>query len=167
MVFPLRTSDMTTLDDAMKKTPQEIKITQRMQPGVLTLNGFLGEDKRDFPQIIEDDAKTLETLGVSAEEVGNRLDYFQKQSFESFQGPIIIDEIYEVETDVVRGFLPCPFMHRGLLRKAITTVKNLKSGKSFRYTAMNVHMIRAHGFFEGKGSKFRLEPEEVVKELLL
>lgn len=137
-----------------------------MQPGVLTLSGFLGEDARDFPRIIEDDAKTLENLGVTAKEVGKRLDYFQKQSFESFQGPIIIDEIYEVETDVVRGFLPCPFMHRGLFRKAITTVTNLESGKSFTYTSMNIHMIREHGFFEGKGSKFRLEPEEVVRELL-
>lgn len=136
-----------------------------MQPGVLTLSGFLGEDARDFPRIIEDDAKTLENLGITAKEVGKRLDYFQKQSFESFQGPIIIDEIYEVETDVVRGFLPCPFMHRGLFRKAITKVKNLKSGKSFTFTSMNIHMIRAHGFFEGKGSKFRLEPEEVVREL--
>ncbi len=136
-----------------------------MQPGALTLSGFLGDDPRDFPRIIADDAKTLENLGVTAEEVGKRLDYFQKQSFESFQGPIIIDEIYEVETDVVRGFLPCPFMHRGLFRKAITKVKNLKSGKSFTFTSMNIHMIRAHGFFEGKGSKFRLEPEEVVREL--
>lgn len=151
----------------MKKTPQEIKITERMQPGVLTLNGFLGDDARDFPQIIADDAKTLENLGITAEEIGKRLDYFQKQSFESFQGAVIVDEIYEVETDVVRGFLPCPFMHTGLFRKAITKVTNLTSGKSFRYTSMNVHMIRSHGFFEGKGSRFRMEPEEVVRELFI
>lgn len=136
-----------------------------MQAGILTLRGFLGDDVRDFRQIIADDEMSLEKLGISAEEIADRLQYFQQQSFDSFEGPILVDEIYEVETEVVRGFLPCPFMHKGLYRKSFTTVTNIKSGKSFTYSALNIHLIRKHHFFEGKNSGFRLEPRELVAEL--
>ncbi len=149
----------------MKKTPLDNKIMARMQAGILTLRGFLGDDVRDFRQIIADDEMSLEKLGISAEEIADRLQYFQQQSFDSFEGPILVDEIYEVETEVVRGFLPCPFMHKGLYRKSFTTVTNIKSGKSFTYSALNIHLIRKHHFFEGKNSGFRLEPRELVAEL--
>lgn len=154
------------MDDIMKKTPKEIKICERLQPGKITLSGFMGTDKRDFTQIIEDDERTLAALGVTAEEIAERLQYFQKQSYDTYLDSKIIDEIYEVESDVVRGFLPCPFMHRGLFRKTITKVTNTQSGKTFTYTALSIHLIKEHHFFEGKGSPFRLEPLEVVKELM-
>jgi hypothetical protein len=149
----------------MKKTPIDKRITARMQAGTLTLSGFLGKDKRDFHQIIADDEMALEKLGKTAEEIADRLEYFQTQSYDSFQGAATIDKIYEVETEVVRGFLPCPFAHKGIYRKSFTTVTNTLTGRSFTFSALNIHLIRDHHFFEGKGSHFRLEPNEIVAEL--
>lgn len=149
----------------MKATPNDKKITARMQPGVITYSGFLGTDTRDFNQIIADDEMVLEELGKTAEEIANRLEYFQQKSFDAFQASTVVDEIYDVNTEVVRGYLPCPFMHQGVYRKSYTTLTNLKSGKSFTYSALNIHLIRAHHFFEGKNSHFRLEPRELVAEL--
>nr|MDK2850362.1 hypothetical protein [Candidatus Cloacimonadota bacterium] len=153
------------MDNNMKQTPIDKRITARMQPGNLTYNGFLGTDRRDFRQIIADDEMALDKLGKTAEEIADRLEYFQNQSYDSFQGPAIVDKIYEVETEVVRGFLPCPFGHNGIYRKSFTTVKNTITGKSFTFTALNIHLIREHHFFEGKDSHFRLEPHEIVAEL--
>lgn len=158
-------STTTVLGDIMKKTPIESKITAKMQPGVITYGGFLGTDNRDFTQIIADDEITLEKIGTSAEEIADRLEYFQQQSFDAFQSITTVDEIYEVETEVVRGYLPCPFMHQGIYRKSYTTVTNKKSGKSFTFSALNIHLIRVHHFFEGRNSHFRLEPDELIKEL--
>ena len=149
----------------MKPTPNDKKITARMQPGVITYSGFLAEDIREFNQIISDDEMVLEDLGKTAEEIADRLEYFQQKSFDAFQASAIVDEIYDVNTEVVRGYLPCPFMHQGVYRKSYTTVKNTKSGKSFTYSALNIHLIRVHHFFEGKNSHFRLEPRELVAEL--
>jgi len=137
----------------------------RMQPGVLTYSGFLGSDTRDIRQIIADDDIALEKLGKNAEEIADRLEYFQQKSFDAFESSTVVDDIYEVETEVVRGYLPCPFMHQGVYRKSYTTVTNTKSGKSFTFSALNIHLIRVHHFFEGKDSYFRLEPHEVVAEL--
>lgn len=165
MAYRKRKSITIVLGDIMKRTPQESRIIAKMQPGVITFGGFLGTDKRDFTQIIADDEKTLEKCGKTAEEIAERLEYFQQQSFDAFESNTIVDNKYKVETEVVRGYLPCPFNHQGIYRKSYTTVTNLQSGKSFTFSALNIHLIRAHHFFEGKKSHFRLEPDEVVKEL--
>ncbi|KAF5038041.1 hypothetical protein DSECCO2_558400 [anaerobic digester metagenome] len=155
----------TVLGDMMKKTPKEQKIAAKMQPGVITYGGFLGTDDRSYMQIITDDDKTLAALGKSAEEVADRLEYFQQVSFDSFESSATIENTWDVTTEVVRGYLPCPFMHQGMYRKSYTTVTNLKSKKSFTYSSLNIHLIRVHHFFEGRNSHFRLDPAEVVKEL--
>lgn len=156
---------MTALGDIMKKTPTETKIQAKMQPGIITYGGFLGTDKRSYLQIIADDEKTLDALGKTAEEVADRLEFFQQKSFDSFETATVIDDTWEVETEVVRGYLPCPFLHQGMYRKSYTTVKNITSKKSFTFSALNIHLIRVHHFFEGKNSHFRLEPSELVKGL--
>ncbi len=62
--------------------------------------------------------------------------------------------------------LPSPFGDpKRLYHKIVATVVNKKLNKELRYTQLNVHMILDHGFFEGKGSVFRLEPEDVVEIL--
>lgn len=147
----------------MKTTPNEDKIRARMQPGIITYSGFLGDDKRTINQIISDDERALAKLGYTAEDVADRLDYFQQKSYDSYQGRTKIEDTYEVETEVVRGHLPCPFKHQGVYRKSYTTVTNLKNGKSVTYSSLNIHMIKVHHFFEGKGSHYRLDPQELVK----
>ena len=149
----------------MKQTPLEEKITAKMQPGVITLSGFLGSDERHYHEIIEEDEKTLATYGKTAEEIADRLDYFTKKSFDSFMGPVIIDDMYEVETEVYRGKLPCPFSHPGIYRKTVTTLTNTKTGVTIRWSGLNLHLVRQHHFFEGKGSVFRLEPDLLIKTI--
>jgi hypothetical protein len=149
----------------MKQTPKEQKITARMQPGVITLSGFLGSDERHYHEIIEEDEKVLAASNITPEEIAERLAYFTKLSFDSFQGPVLIDDIFEVETEVTRGKLPCPFSHPGIYRKTVTTLTNLKTGVTITWSGLNIHLIGIHHFFEGKGSAFRLEPEILVKNL--
>jgi hypothetical protein len=38
---------------------------------------------------------------------------------------------------------------------------NLKTGKRLRFTVLGWHLIQAHGFFQGKGSPFRIEPVDL------
>ncbi len=136
-----------------------------MQPGVITLNGFLGEDDRHIHEIIETDARALDALDISAANLAGRMQYFTDQSFDTFNEDVLLEDHYLVSTDVVRGKLPCPFSHPGIYRKAITTLTNTKNGIVVRWTSLSIHMIERHGFFEGKGSPFRLEPTELYKAL--
>lgn len=149
----------------MKQTPSEDKIQAKMQAGVITMSGFLGTDDRHYHDIIADDEKTLSGLDITAEALADRLEYFSYASASTYMGSIIIDEIYEVETEVFRGKLPCPFAHPGIHRKTITKLTNKKNNLSVQWTTLNIHLIRAHHFFEGVGSTFRLDPQILVRAL--
>ena len=149
----------------MKDTPQEARIRAKMKAGVITLNGFLGKDNRPLNEIIAQDENELNALGYTPEHLAERMQQLTDASFNSFEGMIIIDDVLEVETEVTRGKLPCPGMHSGMYRKTITTIRNTSNNASVKWTSLNIHLIREHHFFEGRGSGFRLEPAELVKAL--
>lgn len=149
----------------MKETPQEKKIRQNLQESGISPEGFLGDDKRHVHEIVATDLAVLERLGKTKEEIADRMQYFTQKAFSHYDGNIIIDQIYEIEYNTVRGKIPCPFDHPGLFRKGEITLKNLKKNLEISWTPLNIHMIRAHGFFEGKKAKHRLEPKNLVEIL--
>jgi hypothetical protein len=149
----------------MKETPQEKRIRARMMPGIITLTGFLGKDKRSISEIVSADESTLENLGRTPDEVAARMQFFTDATFDVFDAKVVLENKYEIETEVTRGKLSCPYSHGGLIRKLITTLTNRKNGLTVRWTALNIHLIKEHHFFEGKGSTFRLEPADLVKAL--
>jgi hypothetical protein len=149
----------------MKQIHREDKIMRKIQAGEITFSGFLGTDTRHYQQIIEADEKILSAFGKTPEELADRLEYFTKSSFESFMGAVTIDDIYEVETEVTRGKLPCPFGHNGIYRKTVTKLLNKTNNLSVSWTSLNIHLIREHHFLEGKGSAFRLEPDVLIRAI--
>lgn len=149
----------------MKQTPQEKKIYDNFKPGKITKEGFLGDDTRHIHDIIEEDMHVLDRLRVSKEQIADRLQYFIEEGKKGLETPV---DLGDFTTQVIwrRGMLPSPFGDpKRLYHKIVATVFNKKLNKEITYTQLNVHLIRDHGFFEGKGSVFRLEPEDVVKIL--
>ena len=149
----------------MKQTPQEKKIYDNFKPGKITKEGFLGDDTRHIHDIIEEDVHTLARLGVTQEQIADRLQYFIEEGKKGLETPV---DLGDFTTQVIwrRGMLPSPFGDpKRLYHKIVATVFNKHLNKELRYTQLNVHMIRDHGFFEGKGSVFRLEPEDLVEIL--
>ncbi|MBD3308448.1 hypothetical protein GF339_18620 [candidate division KSB3 bacterium] len=149
----------------MKQTPQEQKIHKNFQPGEITKEGFLGTDARHIHDIIDEDMQTLARLGVTTEQIANRLQYFIEEGKKGLETVVNLGD-YTTHVRWSRGMLPSPFGDpKRLYHKIVATVVNKTLHKELRYTQLNVHMIRDHGFFEGKGSVFRLEPEDVVEIL--
>jgi len=130
-----------------------------------SLKSFMGRDERTVEAIIAADEKTCLKLETTPEILAERMEYFTKVSYPCFTGAVVVDGIFEVETQVFRGKLPCPFGHTGLFRKTLTTLTNRLSGVSVQWTALNIHLLREHHFFEGKGCAYRLEPEALEKAL--
>jgi hypothetical protein len=149
----------------MKQTPQEKHIYENFKPGKISKDGFLGDDTRHIHDIIDDDRRTLDRLGITKEQMAERLQYFIEEGKKGLESVVDLgDFTTQIQWD--RGMLPSPFGDpKRLYHKIVAIVFNKKLQKEIRYTQLNVHMIREHGFFEGKGSVFRLEPEEVVTVL--
>jgi hypothetical protein len=149
----------------VKQTPEYDKIQQNMRKGVITLDGFLGDDTRKLVDIIAADTYTIHAHHTTKEAIASRMEYFRKEGEQGLGEPITVDGHFEVRVDSVRGLLPSPFGGPGMYAKINTMVVNKTSGKSIVYTDLHIHFIKDHGFFEGIGSPFRLEPTDLIEIL--
>lgn len=149
----------------MKQTPEMDKIQREMQPGIICRDGFLGTDARKLVEILIEDDAEVKRLGITHESIANRMKELRDAGMNGLGEFVTIPPHFEVRVDSVRGKLPCPFGHPGIIPKTNTTVRNLESGEEITYTDLNIHMIEAHGFYEGKGACFRLEPADLLRIL--
>lgn len=143
----------------MKENPAMQKIMDNMKPGVISLHGFLGDDKRDIELIVDHDEATLQELGFTASEAADALEHIRDKASEGLGNYIALKNGYMAKVDSIRGKMPCPYVHKGLYRKTVTSLRGPGIDGELMFTDLGIHMIREHGFFEGKGSSFRLEPE--------
>lgn len=151
----------------MKETPQEKELKRNnFEPGKIAKNGFLGGDARHIHDIIQADQLVLSQLGISQEQIADKLQYFLDEGKKGLETEIEIGH-FKVKTEWYRGMLPCPFGEKRLFHKTRTAVTNQQLDRKTIFSQLNVHLIREHGFFGGKGSVYRLEPEDLVNVLEL
>ena len=146
----------------MKQTPQMLKIQEAMLPGVITLSGFLGKDTRDLVEILAADQGEVRRLGYTHEQIAHRMIEIREAGKRGLGEFVSVEPHFEIRVESVRGKLPCPFGDPGIFPKVNTTARNLSLKKEITFTDLHIHFILAHGFYEGKGSLFRLEPADLV-----
>jgi hypothetical protein len=149
----------------MKQSPKEAAVQALMEPGVLSLSGFLGNDDRHYHAIIEEDEKTLNRLNYEVEEITQRMEHLMELGADAFQEPMTVEDHFQIEIQTVRGKMRCPFIHPGSYNKGIISLTNLSNHISVQWTPLSLHFIKVHHFFEGKGSPFRLDPEILIKAI--
>ncbi len=148
------------------------RIEALMRPGRLSDDGFLGLDE-SLRDVIREDTETLKILGVTHEQVADRL---EKLVLSVSKGIISAEELvrrmrpssgfYTVELATL-GHQDCPF----------EPVPNFQPYSNSNYFVINpadqhftfggllIHLIRQHQFFEGSGTPYRLDPKQVVEFL--
>ncbi len=149
----------------MKQSKELDQIQDQMRPGVITYQGFLGNDTRKLRDIIESDDEAVKRLGLTHRKIARRLSEFREAGKKGLSIPVKVEDAYEVRSDSARGKLPCPFMHAGLFAKAYTIVRCLETEGEIIFTDLNIHLIEEHGFYGGRGSAYRLDPERLASEL--
>ena len=150
----------------MKQEPHLQKAQENMKPGVISLEGFLGNDHRNLIDIILEDDAEVKRIEHSHQQIADALKYFRDLGKPGMGEFVSVQPHHEVQYESVRGKLTCPF-EDGVFPKTAITVRNKKSGEQIVYSDIHIHMIEAHGFYEGKGFRFRLEPANVVGVLEL
>jgi hypothetical protein len=147
----------------MKESPDMQRLEDILRSSSLVAGGFLGSDSRRVTEVIEADAAELFKLGVSLGQLGARMTEITGAAKEGLGTWIRIDETREAVIDEARGQMVCPWPHEARFRKRVTTVRRMDSGETVRWSDLNVHLIAAHGFFEGKDSAFRVDPTSLVR----
>jgi hypothetical protein len=62
-----------------------------------------------------------------------------------------------------RGRIPSPFSGDGTFQKGQAKIMDAATGEALLITPLSIHLIEKHGFFQGKGSKYRIEPEAAAR----
>ncbi len=149
----------------MKQSPELNLIQANMMPGSLSAHGFIGEDSRNLTDILRADAKALKQAGITQQALADKMQELTDFGMQGLGRPMPMDGFYEIEVEDYMGKLPCPFRDNARVDKRQTRVRRLDTGVVMRWTDLNIHMIREHGFFEGHGSIYRLDPNELVRFL--
>ena len=141
----------------MKENPIDSKVRQDMQ------ERFLGSDTRLIAQIIESDEAELRAAGLGADELARAMRRLTEKGMESLGDEVQADG-FLVRVEEYMGQIGCPFKHAVREAKRNTTAVDPR-GRVMTWTDMSIHLIERHGFFQGEGSDYRLEPLELAEFL--
>jgi hypothetical protein len=125
----------------------------------------MGADSRGVDEVIAEDRAVLEKLGYNAAQVAMRLQELRDLARPALGNWVKISDVLEVKSEDYKGFIVCPWPHAGRFEKRITTAQRLDTNQSASWSDLNIHLIKEHNFFEGKGSFFRIEPQDLIRVL--
>lgn len=125
-------------------------------------HGYLAGDARPLVTILTEDERTVKSLGLTHQAIADRLRAFTEAAKKAMGGPVLMGHLWRVELQDFRGRLPCPWGHPGLYPKTHVRLERLDTGETLQWTDLSIHLIEAHGFYQGLGSPYRLDPKRVV-----
>jgi hypothetical protein len=149
----------------MKLSPEYQEITNRMAPGVLTRDGFLGSDHRTLPEILDEDQAAVDRLGLTHERIAAALDRVLQEAMRHYGTPVKVGEDLQAVYVEAMGRIPCPFGDGVMSAKGQVDLTCRRTGQSLSVTPLSIHMIAAHGFYQGRGSDYRVEPSVAAQML--
>jgi len=138
-------------------------LRELLGPSQFSLEGFLGADGRTPEEIIKDDWAALQKLGVSKEAVASALRDIYVKGERALGNPVALSSSLTVVHEEARGRIPSPFPGDGEFQKGQAKVSDASTGQSLLITPLSIHLIEKHGFFQGRGSKYRVEPEAAAQ----
>jgi hypothetical protein len=147
----------------MKQSPYDKNLEQMLRSGKLAAGGFMGADPRGVDQVIAEDTATLTKLGYNPEQVARRMQELRDLSRPELGNWVKVSDVLQVKSEDYKGFIVCPWPHEGRFEKRITTAHRTDTNQSISWSDLNIHLIKEHHFFEGKGAFFRIEPQDLIR----
>jgi hypothetical protein len=148
----------------MKMSPEYAKAQANMQPGVITSDGFLGDDRRPIVEIITEDESKMQQLHVDFDDAAERMRHLMEEGRKGLGEPVTVDGRWIVQVFEARGFLASPF-EDGIYRKVNAQVTVTENGKPtdrhLLYSELSLHLMEKYHFLQGHGSPFRLDPHDI------
>jgi hypothetical protein len=145
-----------------------------MRPGALSRLGFLGKDEKLLDVLAMDNVHVVEELGLTHQELARHLHVvgaigrqeYVKAAKAGRQPPETEfryhGKKFKVKAAAFRGYQDSPF-DDGTKTNSEATVWNLDNGKKLHYSLLLPDMIERYGFYEGKGTPYRVEPRAILE----
>jgi hypothetical protein len=134
----------------------------------MSAKGFLGKEERLLDVLAEDNRFVVEKLGLTHQELARHLHLLGAVALKhAKEGAVEITyhgKRFRLVARLARGFQDSPFKD-GTKTNCNLTVVNLGTGKRLGYSLLVPHLIERYGFYEGKGTPYRVEPKAVLEVL--
>ncbi len=146
------------------------KLEMVMRPGASSDKGFLGRDEKLLAVLAADNQYVVEERGLTHQELAKHLHVLgaigllQELRKEAGRPFVYHGRRFKVEATTTRGLQPSPF-DDGTKSGSNATVFNLDNGKKLGYALLVPHLIERYGFYEGKGTPYRVDPREALAVL--
>ncbi len=148
----------------MKQTPELDLVQSKMQPGVLTLKGFLGSDDRKLADILVADQQSFSRLGITPLQVAERLQQLADLGADLMEEEILVENRYRIKVRDDRGKIPSPWGD-GLFEKGDVDLIDNNTGETIKWNKLTLRLMSVHGFCGGIDSEYRLDPEKLTRIL--
>lgn len=141
------------------------ELEKDMRPGGFSTKGFLGKDERLLDILAMDNALIVDTLRLTHQELARHMHLIGAVANKhAVKEPLEIayhGKKYRLRATIFRGYASSPF-EDGTKTNCEATVENLGTGKKLSYSLLVPHMVERYGFYEGKGTPYRVEPRAIV-----
>ena len=145
----------------MKETPQDKSLEERLGASKFSGEGFLGTDHRPVDEIVADDLRTLERLGVPPAKLLAALRNAFEKARAALGGEVEIRPGVTALAHESMGRIPSPFRGDGVFEKGDVVLSSTDGGQIV-LTALGLAMIEKHSFFQGHGSRYRVDPAQAA-----
>jgi hypothetical protein len=136
-----------------------------MRPGALSTKGFLGKDESLLEILANDNKFVVDTKGLTHQQLARPLHIVgaiaDKHSKDEPYEFLYHGRKYKVSAIRFRGFVESPF-EDGTKTNVAVNITNAKNGKTISTSLIVPHLIERYGFYEGKGTPYRLEPTDIL-----
>jgi hypothetical protein len=129
--------------------------------------GFLGKDEKLLDVLAMDNAFVVDKLGLThqdiarpliiAHAIGDKKRFDEAGTKFRYHG-----QNYHIKMICYKGFQESPF-YDNTRTSCDAVLENLTNGKKLKYSPLVPMMIERYGFYEGKGTPYRVEPAAVLE----
>lgn len=145
----------------MKTAPGEQENNNRLLASKFFAEGFLGTDPRPVEAIVAEDRLVLNKAGVTEVTVADALATAFDAGKAALGAETGLDGGLTAVYHESMGKIPSPFRGEGLFEKGEVEV-NGPGNTTLFITALGISLIRSHAFFQGRGSRYRIEPSAAI-----
>ncbi len=160
-----------TLEDRMRPAGSR-DLEPEQGRGRLSNAGFLGEDE-SLIDVVTEDNDTVHGMGTTHRELAKFLTYFQRaEEYIKEQGLKVENwgklayekngRTYIFIPHGWAGYQESPFNDRALTSHDYS-ITCIEDGSKIAYSGLLPHFIFNYGFYEGKGTGYRLDPKEIFR----
>jgi hypothetical protein len=160
------TASIKALDEINGRRIANLEADMRPDPegfaGVTSIKGFLGPTEKLLDVMAADNKYVVDESGLTHQELAKHLLVVVGITDKCQAEFVYHGRRYKVQRVAFGGWQLSPFKDDTRTDQE-ATVQNLENGKKLHYSLLVPLMIERYGFYEGKGTPYRVEPREVVE----